>query len=82
MSLCAFRDVFGKPREGAHSLRLFDIAVVDLLLTVAASYWISRAAKVPFAAALAAALIISVLAHRAFCVRTPLTLLFFPKMPR
>lgn len=33
---CSFRHVFGRPREGVHTLRLpvLDIAVVDLALTI------------------------------------------------
>jgi hypothetical protein len=33
MSLCKYRDIFGKVGEGGHSLRFFNIALVDTLLT-------------------------------------------------
>jgi hypothetical protein len=34
MSLCKYRDIFGKVGTGVHSLRLFNLAVVDTLLTL------------------------------------------------
>ena len=33
-SLKQYKDIFGKPNEGVHSYRLFDVAIVDLLLTI------------------------------------------------
>jgi len=38
MSLCKYKNVFGKPREGVHSARLLDTAVVDVVLTVVLAY--------------------------------------------
>jgi hypothetical protein len=32
---CKYADIFGKPGTGLHSFRLYDFAVVDVLLTVA-----------------------------------------------
>jgi hypothetical protein len=31
---CPFKDIFGKPREGPHSYRILDVAVVDTVLTI------------------------------------------------
>ena len=31
---CQYKDLFGKVGEGVHSYRIFNIAVVDVLLTV------------------------------------------------
>ena len=30
MSLCQYKDIFGKPGEGAHSYRVANVAVVDV----------------------------------------------------
>jgi hypothetical protein len=32
--LCEYSDIFGKPNQGIHSIRIFDIAIVDVLLTI------------------------------------------------
>lgn len=34
LDLCEYKYIFGRPREGAHAYRLFDIAVVDVAATV------------------------------------------------
>ena len=31
---CKYKDMFGKVNEGVHSIRLFNIAVVDVFLTI------------------------------------------------
>ena len=30
---CKYKDVLGEPKKGLHSYRVFDIAVMDVLLT-------------------------------------------------
>ena len=39
--LCKYRHIFGKENTGIHSIRLFNIAIVDLTLTILAGVWIS-----------------------------------------
>ena len=41
MSLCKYKDIFGKVGEGAHSVRFFNFAVVDTLLTLVLAYIIN-----------------------------------------
>ncbi len=31
-----YKDIFGKPREGLHGIRLFDFAIVDIIMTIIA----------------------------------------------
>ena len=38
MKLCQYKNIFGQPGEGAHSYRILNIAVVDVLLTVLLGY--------------------------------------------
>ena len=33
MGLCKYQDILGIPREGIHSYRVFDVPIVDYLLT-------------------------------------------------
>jgi hypothetical protein len=36
--LCKYKDMFGKPNTGVHKYRLFNIAVVDVLATIAVAF--------------------------------------------
>ena len=75
--LCKYRHIFGKEREGVHSLRLFDIAIVDLGLTALAAKYIANHWNQPFWKVFVYSLIIGTLAHKLFCVETTLTNLVF-----
>lgn len=70
IDLCHYRDIFGRPREGAHSYRLIDIAVVDVAATVVVAFIISRVFRVIFWKSLAALFILGIISHHAFCVCT------------
>jgi len=80
LDLCRYKDIFGRPREGAHAYRLFDIAVVDVAATVLLAFVISRAFTNSFWKSLVALFIIGIIAHRAFCVRTTVDKLVFPNV--
>jgi accessory gene regulator protein AgrB len=41
MDLCKYKNMFGKPGEGAHSFRIFNIAIIDVLLTILLAFVIS-----------------------------------------
>jgi hypothetical protein len=30
MDICSYKNIFGRPREGVHSIRFMDVAVVDV----------------------------------------------------
>jgi hypothetical protein len=77
MSLCKYRDIFGKVGTGAHSLRLFNIAVADTLLTLLLAYVISSYLKSNLLLIFFLLMVASILIHRAFCVETTLTKMFF-----
>ena len=38
MSLCKYKNLFGEPKTGGHSYRIFDIAIVDVIATFALSF--------------------------------------------
>lgn len=77
--LCQFKDIFGKPREGVHSYRVLDIAVVDVLGTVLLAYLISEYYKVDIWCSFFLLLLSSVIIHKIFCVNTTLTQIVFSK---
>lgn len=72
MSLCKFKDAFGKPNEGVHK-HVLGIAVFDLVGTILACYLIHRVFHFNFWYVLIIALIASILIHKLFCVQTTLT---------
>ena len=77
MSLCKYKDIFGKVGEGAHSLRFFNIAVVDTVLTFVAAYIINLYLKTNLLVVFIVLIILSIFIHRIFCVETTLTKMFF-----
>ena len=73
--LCKYKDVFGKPNEGIHSIRLFGIAIVDLILTMILAYAIvyyskKQKKKYNYWVVLAILLVVAFIVHKMFCVKT------------
>lgn len=79
MLLCKYRHIFGKEKEGVHSIRMFNIAIVDLGLTLLFTYYISKKYNYNFVYLSLSILCISVIVHKLFCVETTLTTLLFSK---
>lgn len=75
--LCQYKNLFGEPNTGLHRYRLFNIALVDLGLTVLAAWLISWFFRVNFWITLLVLLVLGVVAHRVFCVRTTVDKLLF-----
>lgn len=75
--LCQYKDLFGKVGEGVHSLRIFDIAVVDLGLTILIAYLIHLFLKYDFLIVFIILFLSGILLHRIFCVRTTIDKLLF-----
>jgi hypothetical protein len=72
--LCSFRSIFGDPREGVHSLRFFDFAVVDTVLVLIVAYFISKKHFILWALGL---FLLGIAVHRFFCVKTKVDQLIF-----
>ena len=73
--LSRYRDVFGAPGTGVHSVRVFDLAIVDVLLTVVLAWLVYvglRGGKwsMCFPCVLVGAFVVGVAAHAAFGVQT------------
>lgn len=80
LGLCRYKDIFGRPREGAHAYRVFDIAVVDVAATVIAAFLVARVFGVAFWKSLVGLFLVGILSHRAFCVRTTVDKWVFPNV--
>jgi len=70
--------IFGKPNEGIHALRVFDIAIIDFMGTIFGAWLISYIFKLKFLYLLVVFFLLGILAHRIFGVRTTLDKLLFP----
>jgi hypothetical protein len=77
IDLCKYKDILGKPGEGVHSFRIFNIAIVDVLLTILAAYILSILTKNNFIYSLIFMFILGIISHRLFCVRTTIDKLLF-----
>lgn len=73
MSLCKYKDIFGKPKEGPHSYRIFNIAIVDTVLTIIIGYFIAKFFKLKLLYVLIVLFIVGTIIHKIFCVETTLT---------
>lgn len=72
-----FKDIFGKEGEGVHSIRIFNIAIVDVLLTILGGLLISCLIKINFWIIFIILIIIGIILHRLFCVNTTINKMIF-----
>ena len=77
MNLCKYKDIFGEVGKGAHSYRIFDIAIVDVISTIVIAFIISKLFKVDFIKTMIGLFILGIIMHRLFCVRTTIDKLLF-----
>jgi len=77
---CPYRDLFGRVGTGAHSYRIFDFAIVDILFTILGAYLIQRflLPQFSFALVLLGLFLLGIVLHRLFCVRTTVDRILFP----
>ena len=84
MNLCRYKDLFGKPGEGAHSYRIFNIAIIDVLSTIISAYliyfilrYVLNIMCINYWWILLGVFLLGILLHRLFCVRTTIDKLLF-----
>jgi hypothetical protein len=76
--LCKFKNIFGVPAQGVHSYRVFNIAIVDVLVTILLSGGLAYWMKWNIPKTIAIAFVAGIVFHRLFCVRTTIDKLLFP----
>lgn len=69
--------MFGKEREGVHAVRLFDIAIIDVIGTVLIAILISLVTKIHVAICTVVLFVVAIGAHRLFCVNTKINTMIF-----
>jgi len=78
--LCAYKDIFGKPGEGAHSYRFMGFAIVDTVMTIVFGILIGWAMGWPILWSVIGLFLLGIVLHHLFCVPTTAgKLLFGPK---
>ena len=77
---CKYKDILGKPKTGLHSYRVYNIAVIDVLLTFLLAKFIQYylLEETDFFLILCICFISGIVIHRVFCVRTTIDKLLFP----
>jgi hypothetical protein len=75
---CPYRDIFGKVREGPHSYRILDVAVVDSVLTVLLALFLQKIffQNFSFLQVLTVTFIVGELMHWYFCVDSKVIQIF------
>jgi len=77
MSLCKYKDVLGKPNEGVHKYRIFNIAIVDVIMTIIGAWILSWVFKSNFWIILLILFLLGIILHRIFCVKTTIDKILF-----
>ena len=78
--LCKYKDALGIPNKGIHKYRIFNIAIVDVLLTILLAAFISWYFTLSFYKFLVVLLLLfltGIFMHRLFCVKTTIDKLLF-----
>ncbi len=73
MIFCQYKDIFGKPNQGVHKYRLFNIAIVDTVMTIFAAILFAKIFKRSFILIFIILMLLSVILHALFCVKTTIT---------
>ncbi len=71
---CKYADIFGKPKVGFHSYRLFNIAVNDVIGTLVLSYILAKVKKISYTKSFVIMLLVGEILHFLFCVDTTVAL--------
>jgi hypothetical protein len=80
MSLCKYKNILGEPRKGVHSIRLFDISVVDVVLTFVLAWGINgliSGNSKTYYIVLIFCFVLGIALHDLFCVKTTIGKLIF-----
>jgi hypothetical protein len=77
---CQYKNILGKVGKGIHSIRIYNISVIDVILTFLAAYLINRVyPQFNYLTILFFLFLSGIFLHRLFCVRTTIDKWLFPK---
>ena len=69
--------MLGVPGEGIHSYRIFDIAVMDVIMTIIGGFIIAYFFKLNAGYVIISLFILGIILHHVFCVRTTVDKILF-----
>ena len=75
--LCKYKNLFGEPNTGLRKYRIFNIAIIDTVVTILVVYLLCLITKWPFWSTLVIVFILGIFVHRMFCVRTGIDKMLF-----
>jgi hypothetical protein len=76
--LCPYKNILGKVGEGAHSYRVANIAIVDVIMTIIGAFVLHFLYPKYSVLSIAVVLfLLGIILHRLFCVRTTIDRLLF-----
>lgn len=75
--LCQYQDLFGKPNQGIHSIRIGNFAIVDIIVTIGLAWFLAEKFSWDLKIVLVIIFAIGIIVHRIFCVRTQLDKIIF-----
>jgi Flp pilus assembly protein TadB len=74
--LCKYKDILGIPNKGIH-FHVFNIAIIDVLMTIIGAYLISYFFHYNFWLVLIILFLLGIILHRVFCVKTTIDKIIF-----
>lgn len=77
--LCEYKNIFGEPNTGLHKIRIFDIAIVDVVATIIVGILLSKYYKSNLGITLFILFALGIIIHYIFCVRTTVDKMIFNK---
>ena len=75
--LCKYKNIFGKPGEGLHSIRFMGISIFDVIIVLLAALLISYIYKISIFYTIIPIFFSGIIIHRMFCVQTAIDRLLF-----
>ena len=76
-SFSNYSDTFGKPNTGFHSIRFFNIAILDVIVTIIVAVMLANAMKADILFTILFCFLCGILIHRLFAVRTTVDKMLF-----
>lgn len=74
---CEYRHIFGKENTGLHSVRIFNLAVFDILMTLVIGVLISYYYSLNLYIVWFSLFLLGIFFHRLFCVNTTINVSIF-----
>ena len=72
--------MFGKEREGVHSFRLLDVAIVDVVGTMCIAVVLSWLTGLHIGVSIILMFLLGIVSHKVFCVNTKINVALFGKV--